>query len=838
MPNNEKTDGIGTKISSEAAGTEEKITLESILKEYDAKKASIRARENVQRSAEKKDTVRDWKEIEEELKHSIEERAEEPDDSDMKILSGSADNKEEGEELSENEADSEQLIEHKHDIMSEISRNFEAQEAEAATCELPDTEKESVSVGESETDSGKTREFSVSETEEEGSENNEETEEGSDENEKKHGRHSRKAIDNETLRRAFQQDGYDLFARKNKKKAEHDDSATLDGGVNFSADEHAKASDKRQPRSRRFDENGERVEGESRYFTPAFEYTTESDPEELRGFLRRRLLTNCLSLAAVLIIFFVSVYTELAPSIGLPHPKALEPGRFGKVFALFDLQILFFAVMVKLNSVLKGASALSRKHPSSEAVAFVSVLAASLHTVLTVLFASTQTTLPLLCSTACFSILLLAIADFARARTEYMAFRIVSAEGEKVGFKDITASGEPTSDEIVKFVPEGSTVLDVRKTDFVDHFFARSCEPAPSDRSVGTLILISLIASLVGGALYYIFNKELFSSLCGAVSVFMASVQTCALVSTVIPESAFADRAARRKCAFIGHDLCDEYENVSVISFKDTEVFSPKDVRVTNIRTYGDTRIDTMIVTMARIFGKIGGPLSSVFMSSISGITLENDDVSIIDVAPDGLWMKVDGENVYIGTASYMAENNFEVTGENADVSFRQTNGAILYLASSSRIMAKFYVKYALSAGFESVLRSLYTQGICARIKTMDPCINNDFIRASLRRPECLFSVVKAQSPEEIDHEETALSSGLVSASGEHSLIQSFLLVRRMKSVLRVTGLIKTAAFAIGLFLSLLMLLGGSSVISPVAVLLMQIFWLIPILVVTKLSVK
>lgn len=834
MPNNEKTDGIGTKISSEAEGAEEKITLESILKEYDAKKASIKARENAQKTTEEKDTARDWKEIEEKLKHSIEERAEEPDDSDMKILSDN----EEGKDLSENKADSEQLIEHKHDIMSEISRNFEAQEAEAATCELPNTEKESVSVGESETGSDKTREFSVSETEEEGSEKNEENEEETNENEKKHDRHSRKAIDNETLRRAFQQDGYDLFAKKNKRKAESDDSVIPEDGASVFENERVKSSGEKQSRSRRFDENGERIEGDSRYFTPAFEYTTESDPEEQRGFLRRKLLLSCLSLIAVLIIFFLSVYTELAPSIGLPHPKALEPGRFGKVFALFDLQILFFAVMVKLNSILKGASALSRKHPSSEAVAFVSVLAASLHTILIAAFASTQTVLPLLCSTACFSILLLAIADFARARTEYMAFRIVSAEGEKVGFKDITASGEPTSDEIVKFVPEGSTVLDVRKTDFVEHFFARSCKPAPSDRSVGTLISIALIASVVGGALYYIFNKELLSSLCGAFSVFMASIQTCALVSTVIPEAAFADRAARRKCAFIGHDLCDEYDNVSVISFKDTEVFSPKDVRVTNIRTYGDTRIDTMIVTMARIFGKIGGPLSSVFMSSISGITLENDNVCIIDVAPDGLWMKVDGENIYIGTASYMAENNFEVTGENADVSFRQTNGAILYLASSSRIMAKFYVKYALSAGFESVLRSLYTQGICARIKTMDPCINNDFIRASLRRPECLFSVVKAQSPEEIDHEESALSSGLVSASGEHSLIQSFLLVRRMKSVLRVTGLIKTVAFAIGLFLSLLMLLGGSSIISPVAVLLMQIFWLIPILVVTKLSVK
>ena len=828
MPNNEKTNGIGTQIHSETDTAEEKITLESILKEYDAKKASLKSRETERASFEEKPSAHGWDEIEKELHGTAEEKDDFSDDSDMKIVGREVS----AEETEEKDETPEPTAEHKRDIMSEISRHFEAQETRSETADFPEAEKEPIAVGKESAESEKTMEYTVADAQE--TENDSDATADETDDTEKHARHGRKAIDNEILRRAFQKDGYDLYTKKKKKERSETSSAESDGTERKTFSD----ADSSPKRSRRFDENGERIEGESRYFTPAFEYTTESDPEEQRGFLRRKLLTNCLSLAAVLILFFIGLYTELAPTLGFPHPKALEPGRFGRVYALFDLQILFFAVIIKLNSFLKGAAALSRKHTSSEAVAFVSVLAAALHTLFTVAFIPTQTGVSLLCSVAGFSMLLLSVSDFARARCEYMAFRIVSSEGEKVGFKDITASGEPTSDEIVKFVPEGSTVLDVRKTDFVDHFFARSCKPAPSDKGTRTMILISLIASVIGGILYYVFNKEPILALCGAVSVFMASVQTCALVSTVIPESAFADRAARRKCAFVGHDLCEEYDNVSVISFKDTEVFSPKDVKVTNIRTYGDTRIDTMIVTMARIFGKIGGPLSSVFMSSISGITLENDNVSIIDVAPDGLWMKADGDNVYIGTASYMAENNFEVLPENADISFRQTNGAILYLASSSRIMAKFYVKYTLSAGFESVLRSLYTQGICARIKTMDPCINNDFIRASLRRPECLFSVVKAQGPEEIDHEETTLSSGLVSASGEHSLIQSFLLVRRMKSVMRITGFFKIAAFVLGLFLSLLMLLGGSSVLSPIAVLLMQIFWLIPILTVTKLSVK
>lgn len=815
---------------------ENKITLESILREYDAKKAAQQ-----KQPEEEVSPAREWEAFERELQEQQTAAPEDADDSDMKVVSGgigaadiqngsaernSSTEQRDSADMEETEEFSKETLEHKRDIMSEISKRFEAGEEKPAEPPeaLPDSETQTVTVGGEEAGDSRLEEKDTEDV------SDDETEE--EESSPHSSRHGRKKIDDAALRRAFKEDGYDLYSGKGKKKKRREEEA--EGGE----EAEATTSSDVQERRRLFDENGERISGKSRYFTPFVEYTAESDPQEIHDFLQRKLLGSCLALIAVFVIMLVGFYMELAPTVGLPHPKALEPGRMGMIYALADLQILFLAAIVKLNSLCKGFFALSRKHPSAEAVSFVMVVAATLHTVATVIWEPTTTSPHLLCSVACFSVFVLALSDFMKARSEFMAFRIVSSEGSKYGFKDITASGEQTADEIGKFVPEGSTVLDVRKAGFAEHFFERSCSPAVSDKNTGVLILISFLVSVVAGILYYIFNKEAFDAFCGAVSIFMTSVQICMLVSSVLPETVFADRAARRKCAFVGHDLCQEYDNVSVVSFKDTEVFSPKDIKVTNIRTYGDTRIDSMIVTMARIFSYIGGPLSSVFSNSISGITLEQDDLKIIDVAPDGLWLKVDGDNVYIGTVSYMAENNFEVVPEAADTSFRQSNGAILYLASASRVMAKFYIKYALNPGFESVLRSLYTQGICARIKTMDPCINNDFIRASLRRPECLFSVVKAQSPDEVEREEATLSSGLISASGEHSLIQAFLLVRRMKSVLRVNGLIKTTAFVVGIALSTLMLLGGSSIISPAAILLMQIFWLIPMVIVAKLAAK
>ncbi len=644
-----------------------------------------------------------------------------------------------------------------------------------------------------------------------------------------------KPIDNDALKKAFRDDGYDIFSKKkNKKKKDAEDIDAVSEDSDFAEDT---SDTKITDRYTVFDENGDRIKRESRFFSPVIEYAKGSDPQQLLSKLKVKLLSSCLALIAVFVLMIISLYTEVAPTIGLPHFKQLEFGKTGVVFLMADLQILFFAVIIKLNSIARGAAGLFTGNSTSESVAFVSVLAATVHTVLVSIFAPAGVGFIPVCSVACLSVLVLAIADFLRARTEFMSFRIVSSNGTKYAFKDLSCESESTPDEIAKYVPEGSKVLDIRKVDFVDGFFAKNAQAAPADKNAGIIILVSAVVSLLVSIVYYFTNSvPVYNAVCAFASVFVATVQSCILLCTAVPESAFADRAARRKCAFIGHEVCEEFDNVSVVSFKDTEVFSPKEIKVTNIRTYGNSRIDNVIVTMARVFGTVGGPLSTVFTNSITGIDSYGDDVKLIDVAPDGLWLKLDGSNVYVGTASYMAANNFDTSFDSDDI--RATDNAILYLASSDSILAKFYIKYELNRNFEKILRTLYTQGICARIKTLDPCINNDFIRAIIRRPECLFSVVKSNEPCENEKTEENISSGMVSASGEGPLISTFLLIRKMRKALAFNKFIKIASVCISFVIAALMLLVGGSVIQTAVIVVIQICWLVPVFLATKLALK
>lgn len=826
MQDNDILETVDNSSDMSSGATEEKkITLDSILREYDAKKAAAEKNASEKDPAEQR--FDDFKKDLENYKNS-EEPADNFDD-DMKVVEDkiSENFEEPADEPSEPLFENDVKLKEKMDIMSEISRNFENKSASSETNvetapEISEvSEKEEICVGGTDA----TKEFIPQEKKEPVS---------SSESESSQRRPTQ--IDEDVLRSIF--DGEAHLKSEKKKKKDKRNTEIYDFDVANSYEEEPEEIITEPVKTSRYDENGDRIKRNSPFFMPVMEHTKDSDPNDAFMYLRTKLLGACLSMIAVFVLMLVSFYTELAPAIDLPHIKALEPGKLGIVYILFDLQILFFAVILKLNSISRGAVALFTGNHTAESVAFVTVVAAALHSVVSAFTVSTSATLPLMCSVAAFSVFLLSVRDFLRAKTEFVSFRIISSDSEKYAFKDIAQSDEKTPDEISKFVPEGSVILDIRKTNFIKDFFTRNVKPSTDDANIGTITLISFLISVIAALVFFLFNNGVYEAFCGFISVFLASLQSCMILSSSYPEYVFSGKAASRKCAYIGHELTEEFENVSVVSFKDTEVFSPKEIKVTNIRTYGDARIDNVIVTMARIFATVGGPLSSVFSNSISGFSTEIGEVKIIDVAPDGLWLKVDGENVYVGTLSYMNENNFDTAYESSDDTFRQLNGAILYLACKDRVSAKFYIKYSLNPAFEYILKNLYTQEICARIKTVDPCINNDFIRASLRRPECLFSVVKPQNIEEHEKTEPAISASIVSASGENSLINAFLLVRKMRSAIKFNNAIKLVSVAVGMIISVLMLLGGSSIMSPAVLVLLQIFWNIPMILSTKLSEK
>ena len=200
----DKIDSKADETQKKSDGEEKKITLESILREYDAKKAEAeRKASDFKRELENYNTD-----------ENINGVSEDCDDSDMTIAPPTSDETENSAECSF-EDDSEKttceesdIDEKKLDIMSQISKRFEnvseacendhaaAYEDSEMVSDIPDSTTEFIPVGETET-------------------------------EEKSGRLSDR-IDDEALKNAFMDDGYDVSSgrtRKKKSKKKNSDSS-------------------------------------------------------------------------------------------------------------------------------------------------------------------------------------------------------------------------------------------------------------------------------------------------------------------------------------------------------------------------------------------------------------------------------------------------------------------------------------------------------------------------------------------------------------------------------------------------------------------------------------
>ena len=196
------------------------------------------------------------------------------------------------------------------------------------------------------------------------------------------------------------------------------------------------------------------------------------------------------------------------------------------------------------------------------------------------------------------------------------------------------------------------------------------------------------------------------------------------LLITALPYFITSIRLSKLRSYALGEASCDLYDNAGVISFDDTEVFPPKAVKVTSIKTYNDHPIDKVIIYMAKTFNKLGGPLSYVFSNSIQsdeGQGYNQDDIMLLENSADGLHVKIGDDDILIGKSAYLRMYDIEAPIDAVDESEIRSLTSILYLVCNNSLAAKLYIRYSINSKFEKILKGLYDAGICCGIKTSDP---------------------------------------------------------------------------------------------------------------------
>lgn len=432
------------------------------------------------------------------------------------------------------------------------------------------------------------------------------------------------------------------------------------------------------------------------------------------------------------------------------------------------------------------------------------------------------------------------VAMHISLRRDIYSFRVASSHNVKKMLVRMGDISDEVTPEEKDFVGEGAEVCLIKRADFVSDYFACRKEMPASKKSLRILLPLSLVVAV---AFFFLakFAAELnmVESLGVAYASFYMCVPFAAFLSYTYPIYLASNRAFACRSAILGDRNAEKYGNTSVIALRDKDAFPAGKTQVKSIRLYGNRKIESAIYYAAGIFAKVGGPLATVFgQAALNGKICE--DVEITELAENGIEALADGKNVVLGKPDYLEKQGYDIFPEDGDEKFEgNTNKRILYLACEGEIVAKVYIQYNTTTAFRDMVRRLAKDGISVSIRTADPCIDDGILAENGLDPEVLpLKVLKNLPLDEKTEAVSAKHGGIVSTGSVKDVIRTMILCNKLENVKKINLFIKGAAILFGVAVMALLLFAGNVVDLPSwCPALYQLFWLIPVMFMSKIYI-
>lgn len=573
----------------------------------------------------------------------------------------------------------------------------------------------------------------------------------------------------------------------------------------------------------------------------------EEKPGELREFItpaeakgifenyKTAFGKNALSLFAMAAVVIVLFFYENIITLGGHLPDALNPVYYPVVNVMVGLQFLFIGAGIAYRSLIKGIRGLIDRKPVPESFIPLILLVSVIFAVC-VCFFSPDVTPVTFNFPASLCLLFAVLNERMDLRREIMSFNIISSKRTKFALEKLElGDAELETKAFDKFLPKQPAVFKINKTGFIDGYFRRT-KAYPSTK----LVLKAFIpasaaitaASLVMGA---ILLRDWQSAVMLAYTAFFFSLPATVFIAFGLPAFRASKLAFAENSAFVGESALDEYTTAGSISFDDREVFPTAGVKLRSVKVFGSGRIDTVIYNVASIYSVLGGPLSDVLNVATADLG-RSEDTEILSVDNEGVEALVDGKHLYAGKADYLRKNGYVPVSDPDDEEIVSGGEiSIMYLVCDDEVIAKLYIRYRIDPGFEVTVKRLYKSGICVGIKTVDPNINDEMLSTKIKLAKYPVRVLKYSDISGSRRGSDRTDSGIVSKKSAKALLSVFTLCDRIKHVTKTNIAVDIITMITGLAVCISTAVIGSVVSVPsLYVALFQLFWLLPVYLMSK----
>lgn len=552
------------------------------------------------------------------------------------------------------------------------------------------------------------------------------------------------------------------------------------------------------------------------------EYRTADDKFKVKYYLKKKktaaLAGTIISAVCVALLMAISLYSQ---------------GSTGRGIGAIILTVLFTVIPVAANFsfVLDGIKAIKGFKFNRNTGCFIAVAATLVQDiVLLVSDAPFETGAGLFACSAVLSLTLNMAGEVIELKRiiENFEYLCTNEKIYSIGYIEKTE----TAFEIGRgLLLEDPSVLSSQKTLFPRRFIELSRKYYPSDDMNKKLVPVSVIASVIVGALTLLITKDIR----GAITAFTGSVCVSVPYFSYIANCVSLAKASKKmllKGAMLSgwqaNKICEEANAVAVDS---ADMFDSNGGNVYGIHPFYDIQIDEAIIYTATLAIDSGGPLGNLFKRVIVGeISLLPPVDSLVYEEKLGLSAWVFNRRILVGNEDLLKNHNVEIPDTALIAKHLKPGRYPLYLAIDGKAAAVFIISYDADSQNAHLLRAIEKNSISLLVRSDDANITDEMVSSKVGVHQSGVKILSAVSGDiyktYVKETTTAADAALIHDGTAHSFlyaVKSALSLGDLKHMLKT---FQACAMGIGIaVVAVLSFVSGLSSLNAASLLILQGFF-------------
>ncbi len=575
---------------------------------------------------------------------------------------------------------------------------------------------------------------------------------------------------------------------------------------------------------------------------PIADYDEKGEEKNIFDELNFRLRSTSFKAALLLLLALISGSLAILCS-AIPEKISGALMNAPVVYAVINLVITVFAIVISLSTITNGLVPLVRFKGNSDTAVAVACILCAVQSV-SALFASEE----YFSGTYSLYTAALLLALFANALGKRIMVKRI-----RENFKFITsrranyAVGLYEEEKLSKEMTAGTAVNDPviayqHRSGFLNDFLKLSYAQDKCELVCSRLAPVTFICSLVLGVLYAVLKHSFFGGIASCAVVAVISVPVCNMLVVNLPLRSFGKELLRKNAMLSGYPAFMKFSQTNAVVVDACELYS-NGVSLRGLKTFETLRGDEAFVCAAAVLKEAKSPLYFAF----SGFLSKQKDIALPKVESWvyeenlGLVAWVNNERVIIGSREIMSKYGVKLPPIGyEEKEKKKQKREITFIAFSGEAVAMLSLKYTPKRAMLTELQRAEMNGISILVSSSDCNITQEKVAGDF---DIYYRSVKILSPGHtaVAREKAAEAvprsrAYLATKGGAASMLRALSGCLKLRSAIHVGIVLQVVSVILGiLLLATLCLFSSVSFITAAGVIIYMVFWFAAIIIAQKI---